>query len=58
MLSEKLLELKYPDEPTHPQQAYRTLLSQNISQISDTPSYARSPENIVDTSYPPATPEP
>jgi ATP-dependent DNA helicase RecG len=37
MLSEKLLELKYPDEPTHPQQAYRTLLSQGISNISDTP---------------------
>ncbi len=34
MWSEKLLELKYPDEPTHPQQAYRTLFPQKISQVS------------------------
>jgi len=43
MWSEKLLELKYPDEPTHPQQAYRTLLSQGISKVSDTPSSPQSP---------------
>ncbi|MEG4800214.1 putative DNA binding domain-containing protein [Microcoleus sp. ARI1-B5] len=57
MLSEKLLELKYPDEPTHPQQAYRTLLSPGISKISDTPPSSQTPENIVDTSHPPTTPE-
>jgi len=43
MLSEKLLELKYPDEPTHPQQAYRTLLSQGITKIFDTPSSPETP---------------
>ncbi|WP_370589507.1 ATP-binding protein [Tychonema sp. LEGE 07203] len=37
MLKQGLLEARYPDEPTHPQQAYRTLLSQRISKISDTP---------------------
>jgi ATP-dependent DNA helicase RecG len=58
MLSEKLLEVKYPDEPTHPQQAYRTLLSQVISKISDTPPSSQTAENIVDTSYPPTTPGP
>jgi ATP-dependent DNA helicase RecG len=42
MLKLGLLEARYPDEPTHPQQAYRTLLSQGISNISDTPS---SPQN-------------
>ena len=58
MLSEKLLELKYPDEPTHPQQAYRTLLSPGISKISDTPPSSQTPENIFDTSHPPTTREP
>ncbi|MEG4170945.1 MULTISPECIES: RNA-binding domain-containing protein [unclassified Microcoleus] len=57
MLKQGLLEAQYPDEPTHPQQAYRTLLSPRISKISDTPSSPQTPENIVDTSYPPATPE-
>ena len=30
MLSEKLLELQYPDRLNHPQQAYKTLLSEKI----------------------------
>ena len=55
MWSEKLLELKYPDEPTHPQQAYRTLLSQEISKISDTPSSPQTSETNADTNHPPTT---
>ncbi|MEG3838937.1 RNA-binding domain-containing protein [Microcoleus sp. herbarium14] len=43
MLKQGLLEARYPDEPTHPQQAYRTLLSQGITKISDTPSSPETP---------------
>ncbi|MEY3867206.1 MAG: hypothetical protein RLZZ338_1097 [Cyanobacteriota bacterium] len=57
MWLEKLLELKYPDEPTHPQQAYRTLLSQGISKISDTPSSPQNSENTADTNHPSTTRE-
>jgi ATP-dependent DNA helicase RecG len=37
MLKQGLLEARYPNEPTHPQQAYRTLSPPEISQVSDTP---------------------
>jgi ATP-dependent DNA helicase RecG len=43
MLQQGLLEARYPDEPTHPQQAYRTLLSQGISKVSDTPPFSQTP---------------
>jgi ATP-dependent DNA helicase RecG len=35
MLKKGLLAARYPNEPTHPQQAYRTLLSQRITKPSD-----------------------
>ncbi len=57
MLQQGLLEARYPDEPTHPQQAYRTLLSPGISKVSDTPPFSKIPENTTDTSNPPTTPE-
>jgi ATP-dependent DNA helicase RecG len=43
MLKQGLLEARFPDEPTHPQQAYRTLLSQGISKISEPPSSPQTP---------------
>ncbi|MEG4391442.1 hypothetical protein QUB30_03115 [Microcoleus sp. BROC3] len=43
MLKQGLLEAQYLDEPTHPPQAYRTLLSPAISKISDTPSSRQTP---------------
>ncbi|MDZ4786433.1 MAG: putative DNA binding domain-containing protein [bacterium] len=55
MWSDKFLELKYPNEPTHPQQAYRTLLSPGISNISDSPSSPQTAKKILDTSPLPKT---
>ncbi|QNH60359.1 Fic family protein [Limnospira indica] len=35
MLKQGLLEARYPNEPTHPQQAYRTLSPPEITKVSD-----------------------
>ncbi|MDT9189129.1 MAG: putative DNA binding domain-containing protein [Limnospira sp. PMC 894.15] len=35
MLKQSLLEARYPNEPTHPQQAYRTLSPPEITKVSD-----------------------
>ncbi len=57
MLKKGLLEARYPDEHTHPQQAYRTLLSQGISNISDSPSSLQTAKKISDTTYSSTRPE-
>ena len=31
MLQERSLELKYPEQPSHPQQAYKTVLDTQVS---------------------------
>ena len=59
MLDQGLLKLRYPEQPSHPQQAYITLSSPNIeiNRVSGTPSSPQNSQNIAGTTHLPTKPE-